>query len=88
MISNRSIFEMYAEVLTEIKNGTVLPTRIMYATNLNWKTAKKILKNLTAQGFIDEQPLENDKRSKNSYTITEKGNTALDYLNKINNLLE
>lgn len=88
MMSRRSTFQMYADVLTEIKNGTVLPTRIMYATNLNWKTFRKILGMLKVQGFIDEQPLERDKRSKNIYTLTNKGNNVLNYLNKVTKLLE
>ena len=87
-MSRRSTFEMYVDVLTEIKNGTVLPTRIMYGACMNWKTTKKILEHLKAQEFIEEQPLEKDKRSKNIYILTGKGNNVLNYLNKVTKLLE
>jgi len=55
---------------------------------LNWKTFRKVLEHLKVQGFIDEQPIENDKRSKNIYILTGKGNNVLNYLNRVTKLLE
>ena len=86
--SRRSRFEIYVDILTEIKNGTVLPTRIMYGANLSWSTLIQTLEKLTAQGLIEEQPIESNKRKKNSYTLTEKGNNFLNYLNRVNELIE
>ena len=86
--SRRSRFEIYVDILTEIKNGTVLPTRIMYGANLSWSTLIQTLEKLTTQGLIEEQPIESNKRKKNSYTLTEKGNNFLNYLNRINELIE
>ena len=84
----RSRLEIYADVLTEIKSGTSLTIKIMYGTNLSWRTIKKTLKKLTAQGLIKEQTIKGCKRTKKIYTLTEKGNNALNYINKINELLK
>ena len=88
MASRRSRFEIYIDVLIEIKNGTVLPTKIMYGANLSWNTLQQTLETLTAQGFIEEQHMEGNKRSKNIYTLTRKGNKVLNYLKKIKEILE
>ena len=86
MLSTPSSLNIYAAILTQIKNGTPNPTKIIYADTQSLMTLKKILENLTAQGFIEEQ-LEEDNKTKNNYTITNKGNNALNYLNNINDLM-
>ena len=83
----RSSLKIYTEILTEIKNGEVLPTRIMYKTATSWNMLRKILESLKAQGLIENQTLEGNKKSKNTYTITNKGNNALNYLNKVNDVM-
>jgi len=88
MVLKRSRLEIYADVLTEIKSGTSLTIKIMYGANLSWTMIKKTLETLTAQGLIEEQTIEGGKRTKKIYTITNKGNNALNYLNKINDLLD
>jgi len=87
MLSGKSSFKRHIDILTEIKNGEILPTRIMYKTAISWNILRKMLENLTAQGIIEKKTPEGNKRSKNNYTITKKGNTALNYLNKINELM-
>jgi predicted transcriptional regulator len=89
-VSNRrSKFEIYIDILAEIKSGTVIPTRIMYGANLSWKPLKQILKTLIAQGLIVEQSMdEDDKRTKKAYSLTEKGDNVLKYFNRAKGLLE
>ena len=84
----RSSLKIYTNVLTEIKNGEVLSTRIMYKTAISWNMIKKTLETLTAQGLIEEQTIESSKRTKKTYTLTGKGNNTLNYLNKINDLMD
>jgi len=88
MVLKRSRLKIYADVLTEIKSGTNLTIKIMYGAKLSWTTTKKTLETLTAQGLIEKQTLEGNKKSKNIYTITRKGNNALNYINKVNELMD
>ena len=87
-MGRRSRFKIYIDILTEIKSGTVLPTKIMYGANLNWTMLKKALKKLKDQGLIQEQSMETNKISKRMYTLTEKGDKVLNYLKKVNEILE
>jgi len=89
MPSRRSKFEVYIDILDEIKSGTVIPTRIMYGANLSWKPLKQILKTLTAQGLINERSMDDgDKRTKKAYAITEKGENVLKYFKRAKGLME
>jgi len=89
MSSRRSKFEIYIDILGLIKNGTVLPTRIMYSANLSWKPLRQILKNLVKQDLIEEEAFdEGDKRTKKIYRITEKGDNVLRYFNRAKDLME
>jgi len=87
-VGRRSRFKIYVDILTEIKSGTVLPTKIMYGANLNWTMLKKALEKLKAKELIQEQSMETNKRSKRIYTLTEKGYKTLNYLKKVNEILE
>jgi len=89
MPSRRSKFEVYIDILDEIKSGTGIPTRIMYGANLSWKPLKQILKTLTAQGLINERSMDDgDKRTKKAYAITEKGENVLKYFKRAKGLME
>jgi predicted transcriptional regulator len=89
MMSRRSKFEIYIDILTEIRNGTVIPTRIMYGANLSWKPLKQILKNFITQGLIVERVSEDgDKRKRKTYALTEKGDNVLRYFSKAKGLME
>ena len=87
-VARRSRFKIYIDILTEIKSGTVLPTPIMYGANLNWTMLKKALEKLKAKELIQEQSMEINKISKSIYTLTEKGDKVLNYLKKVNEILE
>jgi predicted transcriptional regulator len=87
-VGRRSRFKIYVDVLAEIKSGTVLPTKIMYGANLNWTMLKKALEKLKAKGLIQEQSMEINKVSKRMYTLTERGDKVLNYLKKVNEILD
>ena len=71
----RSILEIYVDVLKAIDNGTNIPTKIMYETNLSWAIACIVFDSLIKGDFISA---DKKKRSKLYYT-TEKGKNALSY---------
>lgn len=86
-MARRSRFEMYVDILTEIDSGTILPTNIMFGTNMNWNSLKRTLDKLKAQGFIEEQPIEGNNKSKKGYILTERGDNVLNYLKEANKIL-
>ncbi len=89
MSTRRSKFEIYIDILNEIKSGTVIPTRIMYGANLSWKPLTQILKNFISNGLIVEQSSDDgDKRRRRAYTLTEKGDNVLKYFSKAKGLME
>jgi len=89
MSSRRSRFEIYIDILAQIKSGETLPTRIMYGVNLSWKNLQSTLQSLINQGLIEEfNENEGDNRSKKFYRITEKGDNVLKYFNRIESLME
>ena len=88
MTNRRSKLEIYVDILQEIMNGTVIPTRIMYAANLSWKPLQETLKSLCSQELIEEiETDDGDKRTKRAYKITEKGFNVLRYFNKAKELV-
>lgn len=88
-MTRRSKLEIYVGIMEEMRNGTILPTRIMYATNLSWKPLQQMLKSLVNQELIEEFDAdENDQRSNKIYRITEKGQNVLLYFDKVKVILE
>lgn len=89
MLSRRSKFEIYVDILSKIKGGECKPTRIMYSTNLSWQPLCQILESLENQEMIEPMDIDQkDKRSKTLYRITEKGDNVLRYFDKAKSLLE
>jgi len=89
MMSRRSKFEIYIDILNEIRGGTVIPTRIMYGANLSWKPLKQILKNFITNGLIVERVSDDgDKRKRKVYALTEKGENVLKYFSRAKGLME
>jgi predicted transcriptional regulator len=89
MSTRRSRFEIYVDVLTQIKNGSSKPTQIMYAANLSWRPLQEILKSLATQSLIVETE-ENikDKRTKVQFNLTMKGENVVRYYSKAKSLVE
>lgn len=89
MTNRRSKLEIYIDILEEIRNGVIIPTRIMYGANLSWKPLQQILKSLVTQELIVEYMAEEgDKRTKKTYKLTEKGLNVLRYFSKAKELVE
>jgi predicted transcriptional regulator len=89
MSARRSKFEIYVDVLIEIKNGSQKPTKIMYGANLSWKPLQQILKSLVQQNLIIEfEGTRKDKRTKSRYQLTNKGENVVRYFIKARNLVE
>jgi predicted transcriptional regulator len=79
----RSSFQITIDVLTVIANGEQRPTRIMYASNLSWKSLKSTLDHLVVKGYI----LQNLIDQKKKYLITSKGRDVLDYYKQLEELV-
>jgi len=89
MSSRRSRFEIYVDVLSEIKNGSNKPTQIMYAANLSWRPLQEILRSLVGQGLIAEIEEDiKDKRTKVQFDLTMKGDNVVRYYSKAKSLVE
>ncbi|HEX9913871.1 MAG TPA: winged helix-turn-helix domain-containing protein [Candidatus Bathyarchaeia archaeon] len=89
MSSRRSRFEIYIDVLSEIKNGSNKPTQVMYGANLSWRPLQEILKSLVNQGLISEIGEDiKDRRTKVQFQLTPKGENVIRYYTKAKNLVE
>ena len=89
MSSRRSRFEIYIDVLKEVKSGANKPTQIMYGANLSWKPLQGILKSLLNQGLLTEiEGDPRDKRTKVTYELTQKGENVVRYYVKAKSLVE
>ena len=89
MSSRRSRFEIYIDVLNEVKSGANKPTQIMYGANLSWRPLRGILKSLLNQSLLTEiEGDPRDKRTKVIYELTQKGENVLRYYSKAKSLIE
>ncbi|OGD59379.1 hypothetical protein A3K78_05835 [Candidatus Bathyarchaeota archaeon RBG_13_52_12] len=81
MSTRRSRFEIYLDILTQVKRGVNLPTRIMYSTNLSWLSLNQVIKQLVFNGLLEENnDMSSDRRTKTTYRVTEKGEKFMEYL--------
>jgi predicted transcriptional regulator len=89
MSQRRSRFEIYVDILNEIRNGSHKPTQIMYGANLSWKPLQQMLASLVKQGLIEElEGLRKDRRTKTRYKLTSKGHNVVRYYLKAKSLIE
>jgi predicted transcriptional regulator len=89
MSARRSRFEIYIDILNEVKAGATKPTQIMYRANLSWKPLQNILKSLLNQGLLCELDDEiKDRRTKVKYELTQKGENVVRYYSKAKSLVE
>jgi len=88
--NRRSKLELYLDVLSVIKSGTIKPTRIMYGANLSWKLLQGILNSLVTQDLIEETDLSasRDKRTNRVYNVTKKGDIVIRYFDQAKKLIE
>ena len=79
MVTRRSQFEIYIDILRAVAEGKQKPTHVMYRANLTWKRLKKHVDLLVAHGLLVE---EKDGRTK-IISITSSGKDVVWYNNKI-----
>jgi len=79
MVTRRSQFEIYIDILKAVAEGKQKPTHVMYRANLTWKRLKKHLNFLVAHHLLVE---EKDGRTK-ILSITSSGKDVIWYHMKI-----
>ena len=79
---------MMLSVLSTVKKGVDKPTRIMYGTNLSWRTLQEVLSSLVKHGLLRETEAPGNKRSRRRYEVTEKGVNVLTYFDGASELLD
>jgi len=88
MSPRRSRLEVHVKILDSIRNGLEKPTRIMYASNLSWSRAMKMLNRLVEHGLVDEFIDTRGVKSRRRYNLTEKGVSMLEYFDEGRKLLQ
>lgn len=83
----RSKLDLVLGVLRTVNEGVTKPTRIMYAVNLSWKPTQNILQSLVEQGLLELTTDGASKRSRKSYSLTEKGYGVINYFDGAKQLL-
>jgi predicted transcriptional regulator len=83
----RSVFEIRADILYQVKSGIDLPTRIMYAVQYSWKPLCSYLDELARKGLVDYSVPAGGNGGKKRYRITEKGEDYLSCLSEAKHLL-
>jgi len=79
MVTRRSQFEIYIDILKAVSEGKQKPTHVMYRANLTWKRLKKHVDFLVAHSLLVE---EKDGRTK-ILSITSSGKDVVWYHMKI-----
>ena len=64
---------MMVDVLRAVRGGAVLPTRVMYMSNLSWSVCQDLLKHLAAKGLLETRA-EGERRV---IVLTPRGSLAL-----------
>ncbi|MDG7012094.1 MAG: hypothetical protein JRN17_03290 [Nitrososphaerota archaeon] len=72
-LGRRSRTEMMVDVLRAVSGGAVLPTRVMYRSNLSWSVCQDLLKHLAAKGLLETRA-EGERRV---IVLTPRGSLAL-----------
>jgi predicted transcriptional regulator len=88
MSTRRSRLDIMLNILSAVKEGVDKPTRIMYAANLSWNSAMKILSSLVDQELIREIEILEGRRLRKRYEITEKGVITIAYFDKARDLID
>ena len=60
----------------------------MYAANLSWKSAKRILEKLVNEGYLSVTENDDSRRTKRTYNITAKGLSILIHFKGAQQLLD
>ena len=68
-LGRRSKLEIYFDIIENVANGNVGPTRIMYKSNISWQVLQESLDFLISNGFL----VEGVESARKVYRLTEKG---------------
>ncbi len=80
----RSKLEIYVDILRVLaRHGPLKLTHIMYKSNVNCTVLKEFLSFLSQQNLVEEHITIKRKTQKITYSITERGKTALNYFKEI-----
>ena len=79
MYHQRSKFELYLELLTQVSNGVINPTRLMQILNLSSRGLNEALESLVSEGLLVEVRDAGFGRF-HEYQVTEKGEKFIEYL--------
>jgi len=85
----RNRTQICIDVLKAIREGYKKPTRIMYRSNLSWRSLKNMLSELETLRLIQKETKKprNGTRVRAIYTITEKGMKIVTKANELENEL-
>ncbi len=82
----RSKTEIVKDILETIKeNESCKKTSIVRLANLDWDMAERYLSTLLEEGFVDKKT-EEGSRGKESYFLTEKGESLLKTVKKMSKI--
>lgn len=84
----RSKLEIHIAILRALAyHGKLKPTHITYKANVNCSALKECIDFLMERNLITEQSINNKKKTRKVYAITDLGLTALRNVREINNAL-
>jgi predicted transcriptional regulator len=79
MYKERLKFELYLELLTQVKNGNCNEATLMKCTNLSQDTLHQKLEPLLSERLLKSEVSE-DQDGKIVYHLTDKGDQFIDFL--------
>ena len=89
MKKQRDKSKIIQNILQCIQDGNNIPTHIMYATQLSWKTFDKYLNNIILSELIEVHVIGDEhNRQKYLYTITPKGKRLLKIMYEIQEIIQ
>jgi predicted transcriptional regulator len=80
--------EVNLDILRAVQMGEEIPTKIMSKSNTTWKQLQQGLEFLEKNSFVRKLPVKNerfrrtDKRTRDKYRLTKRGESVLRYFKK------
>jgi len=82
MYHQRSKFELYLEIITQIINGYSHYSELIQCTNLSEYALNQIMEPLISEGLLENVECTKEKDNQIFYLVTEKGEQFIYYLEK------
>lgn len=80
MNKGRLEFEIYLEILTQIKLGNLEEKKILSCTNLSYTKFNEMMDPLISEKLLKKIQVRDGEKSKIIYQITEKGSQFIEYI--------